>query len=99
MGLRRSRRLRKRRTTVDLAVDAYVAWRRECVAVRDAYLTCRRARAAEAPRAFDAYEAALDREEVAANVYAQLIRRVGHVAELGLARELSYPVPAPGASS
>jgi hypothetical protein len=84
---------------VDLAVDAYVAWRRECVAVRDAYFVWRRARGAEAPRAFDAYDAALDREEVAANVYAQLISRVGHVAELGLARQLSYPVPAPGASS
>ena len=58
--------LHRRHDTRDLAVDAYVAWREECVAVRTAYLAWRRARAAEAALAFDAYEAALDREEVAA---------------------------------
>jgi hypothetical protein len=89
----------EQRKSVELAVAAYVAWREDCKSVRAAYLTWRRARAAEAPRAFDAYEAALDREEVAANVYAELVRRVGHVAELGLAHQLTYPAAAPGAQS
>jgi hypothetical protein len=89
----------KRRNQVELAVDAYLAWRKECVTVRDTYVTWKRAPAAEAACAFDAYEAALHREEVAANGYAQLSRRVGHIAEVGLARQLSYPVPAPRASS
>jgi hypothetical protein len=84
------RRLRKRRDTRERAVDAYVDWREECVAVRTAYLPSRRASAAEAALAFDAYEAALDREEVAAEVYAALMRRVGPLVETGLARQLPY---------
>jgi hypothetical protein len=79
----------RKRNTVDLAVDAYVSWREECRAVRTAYLACRHARAAEAAVAFDAYEAALDREERAAEVYANLMSQVGHVAEMGLARQLA----------
>ena len=99
MRLRRPRRWMKRRNTVELAVGAYVAWRQECVAVRLAYLTWRRAGATDTADAFDAYAAALYHEEMAANVYAKLIGRVGHVAELGLARQLAYPAPAPGARS
>ena len=99
MRLRRRRRWMKRRNTVELAVGAYVAWRQECVAVRNAYLAWRHAGAAETAHAFDAYAAALYHEEMAANVYAKLIGRVGHVAELGLARQLAYPAPAPGARS
>ena len=84
------RRSIRKRNTVDLAVDAYVSWREECSAVRNAYLAWRQARAAEAAVAFDAYKAALDREEVAAEVYAELISRAGQVAEIGLARQLAY---------
>ena len=40
----------EQRKSVELAVAAYVAWREECKSVRAAYLTWRRARAAEAPR-------------------------------------------------
>ena len=58
--------------------------------MRTAYLAWRRARAVEAPLAFEAYEAALDREEVAAEADAALMRRVGHLDEVGLARELAY---------
>ncbi|MFZ0971302.1 MAG: hypothetical protein WAN22_03690 [Solirubrobacteraceae bacterium] len=97
MRLKPLRRFRRRRDTRDLAVDAYVAWREECVAVRTAYLAWRRARAAEAALAFDAYEAALDREEVAAEAYRALMRRVGHLVELGLARQLPYLPSVPGA--
>jgi hypothetical protein len=89
----------KRQKTVDLAFDAYRAWREECAAVRAAYLTWKRARAAAAAAAFDAYAAALDREELAAKLYADLARRVGHAPEFGLARQLSNPAAAPGAQS
>src|SRR6476620_10906546 len=99
MRLRRPTRLMKRRNRVNLAVDAYVAWREECVAVRAAYFTWKHARAAEAARALHAYETALDREELAAKVYAEVVGRVGQVAEIGLARQLAYPVAAPGARS
>ena len=97
MRVKPLRRFRTRRDTRELAVDAYVAWREECVAVRTAYLAWRRARAAEAAFAFDAYEAALDREEVAAEAYRALIRRVGDLVEPGLARQLPYLPSVPGA--
>ena len=97
MRLKPLRRFRRRRGTRELAVDAYVAWREECVAVRTAYLAWRRARAAEAALAFDAYEAALDREETAAEAYRALMRRVGHLVEPGLARQLPYLPSVPGA--
>lgn len=97
MRLKPRRLFRKRRPTRELAVDAYLAWREECVAVRTAYLAWRRTRGAEATLAFDAYQAALDREEVAAEVYAALIRRVGHLVEPGLARQLAYLPSIPGA--
>ena len=48
--------------------------------------------------AVDAYDAALDREEVAAEAYAALIRRVGHLVEPGLARQLPYLPSIPGAT-
>lgn len=99
MRFRRRTRLMKRQNMVDVALDAYTAWRDECAAVRAAYLTWRRARAAEAAPAFDAYAAALDREELAAKLYADLARRVGHVPEFGLARQLSNPAAAPGAQA
>jgi hypothetical protein len=97
MRLRPLRRFRKRRDTRERAVDAYVAWRQECVAVRTPDLAWRRARAAETALAFDAYEAALDREEVAAEVYAALMRRVGPLVEAGLARQLPCLPSIPGA--
>jgi hypothetical protein len=99
MRLQPLRRFLKRRDSRVRAVGAYVAWREECVAVRTAYLAWRRARAAEAALAFDAYEAALDREEVAAEDYAALMRRVGHLVEVGLARQLAYLPSIPGATA
>jgi hypothetical protein len=90
MRWRPRRRLIRQRDAVDLAVDAYVAWREECSAVRDAYLAWTRGAAANAADAFDAYEAALEREQAAANVYAELMRRVGHLVETGLARQLAF---------
>jgi hypothetical protein len=61
---------------VDEAVDAYVDWREECVAVHDAYARWTNASTVDAASAFAAYRAALDREECASEVYADLINRV-----------------------
>ena len=64
---------------VDDVVLAYVEWRETCDAVWTMY-DWWASGAAENPRsAHAAYEAALDREEAAARVYAELI---GHVGEL-----------------
>ena len=90
MRLKPPRCYRKQRDAGSGPSDAYLAWREQCVAVRTAYLAWRRARAAEAALAFDAYEAALKREEAAAEAYAALMRRVGPLVETGLAR---LPVP------
>jgi hypothetical protein len=46
------------------------------------------ASALDRPLAFDAYTAALDREEDAVQLYARLMKRVGHLVETGL----DYPV-------
>jgi hypothetical protein len=61
---------------VDEAVDAYVDWREECATVRDAYERWGRALAADAGSAFAAYRAAVDREERAADIYAELMGRL-----------------------
>ena len=58
---------------LDEAVDAYVDWREESNEVWDAYERWRRAPAADAPFAFSAYCAAVDREERASHVYAELM--------------------------
>jgi len=61
---------------VDEAIDAYVDWREERDSVWDAYERWTDTPRAECPLAFTAYQAALDREERAAHVYAELMRRV-----------------------
>ena len=62
---------------VDQAVDAYVDWREEGASVWDAYERWACAPVADALFAFAAYQAAIDREERAADVYAGLLARVG----------------------
>lgn len=59
----------------DEALDAYVDWREECTEVWDAYERWRRASPADAPLAFSAYCAAIDREERASHVYAEVVTR------------------------
>jgi hypothetical protein len=59
---------------VDRAMDAYVAWRNECIAVRDAYGRWAAASGTDVARAFHAYAAALDREQLASEQYAALIQ-------------------------
>jgi hypothetical protein len=64
---------------VDETMDAYVDWREECAHVRDAYRRWLSAVRADAALAFRAYLAALDREERASEVYAELISRLGRL--------------------
>jgi hypothetical protein len=65
---------------VDETMDAYVAWREECARVWDAYRRSMSTVRADAVGAFPAYVAALDREERASEVYADLITRLNHLA-------------------
>jgi hypothetical protein len=58
---------------IDEAMDAYVEWREECLRVWDADRRWLSAERADAALAFRAYLAALDREERAAEVYADLM--------------------------
>ena len=71
--------MRKRIETrlVDIMIDAYVEWREACVLEEDAYRSWASAGGAGARTcAFARYAAALETEEVAADVYARLVRRV-----------------------
>jgi hypothetical protein len=65
---------------VDETMDAYVAWREECARVWDAYRRSLSKVRADAAGAFPAYVAALDREERASEVYADLLTRLNHLA-------------------
>jgi hypothetical protein len=58
---------------------AYVGWREACRLVENAYRSWVGASRPDAQLAFGRYTAALDAEERAANVYADLVSRVGHV--------------------
>jgi hypothetical protein len=73
----------------DAAVAAYSEWRGECVAVRASYRQWAGARREEESSAFIDYRSALDREEHAAERYARLMRRAGHLAETGIALQLA----------
>ena len=59
----------------DALIDLYVEWREECSAVQLAYERWHRASRGDRAAAFAAYSAALDREERASNLYADLIRQ------------------------
>jgi hypothetical protein len=67
----------RRRRLVHAAMDAYLDWRDECTAVSDAYRDWAGAREPHAAMAWRAYEDALDREERASLVYADLVGHVG----------------------
>ena len=77
---------------VDDAVIAYVEWREECIEVWNAYGWWASAPPEDVRPAHAAYRAALDREEAAANVYAELMKRVGHLVETGLDHPLAPEV-------
>ena len=61
---------------IDDALDAYVCWRERRTTVRETYERWSAARVAEAPTHFAAYQSALDREELAARRYADLIAKL-----------------------
>src|SRR5262249_1486187 len=63
------------REVVDAAIDAYVRWREECADAHEAYQRWLSAEKADHMLASSAYLAALDREEIAANAYADAMRR------------------------
>jgi hypothetical protein len=74
--------MRKRTETrlVDRTIGAYVEWREACRLVHDAYRSWASATGPHASIAFSRYNAALDAEEWAAEAYAGLVRRAGHLA-------------------
>jgi hypothetical protein len=67
----------RRRRLVHAAMDAYLDWGDECTAVSDAYRCWAEAGEADTATAWRAYEVALDREERASVVYADLVEHVG----------------------
>jgi hypothetical protein len=78
---------------VDEAVDAHVDWRKECLAVWDAYGRWTGAPTVDARLAFVAYTASLEIEEQACAVYASAIRRIGDLVtkDPRRVRELALP--------
>jgi hypothetical protein len=71
----------KARPTNRLAV-AYVGWREACRLVDEAYRSWVGATRPDQAIAFGHYTAALDAEERAANVYADLVKRVGRLTSI-----------------
>src|SRR5437868_11487420 len=61
------------------AVDAYLGWRAECDAVWNAYRCWSSVEETGTAVAFQAYAAALEREEHASQVYANLMQRIDHL--------------------
>jgi hypothetical protein len=83
MGVRLIRSSPRERQVVYDAVDAYVEWREAAAAVSESYGRWGKASAEDAVRAHADYRTALDREEATADVYAELIERVGNLLEAG----------------
>ena len=71
-----------RERLIDETIDAYVAWREECTGLRTVYRAWCRTAHTPGTTSFEQYTAALDREERAANRYAdalgQLTRLLWH---------------------
>lgn len=65
----------RRERLVDELVDAYVGWRETCARVREAHRSWASETGSSSNDTFGLYMAALDEEEQAAEVYAELVRR------------------------
>jgi hypothetical protein len=65
----------RRERLVDELVEAYIDWRETCARLNDAYRSWADDTGARGRVAFELYTAALDAEERAAAVYAELVRR------------------------
>jgi hypothetical protein len=66
-----------RQRIIDEAIEAYIEWREERAAVWNAYTLWEDAPVGDAALAFPAYRAALDREQRACEIYAELVGRLG----------------------
>jgi hypothetical protein len=86
------------RRMVDETIDAYVDWREECTHVWEAYSRWLSAARGDAALAFRAYVAALDREERASEVYADLMSRLGPLVNDVAPRLIGDGAPISGAS-
>lgn len=78
-----TRYLRQRGSVHD-ALIAYLDWRTQCGAVASAYRRWALNSASDARLAHAAYQAALDREEAAARMYARLAGQSRRLVEAGL---------------
>ena len=65
----------ERRRLVHAAMDAYLGWRDACGAVQETYLRWTAADESDSARAYRHYAAALDAEDRACALYAELIER------------------------
>jgi hypothetical protein len=68
------------RAAMDAAALAYLEWLERCSDVWDAYARWTATTGVDAKRAHAGYQAALDREEAAALIYAMRMQRLGHFA-------------------
>jgi hypothetical protein len=89
MRLKPIRRSARQRALVDASIAAYSEWRPNCTEVQHAYRRWVGASGVERSCAFHSYSAALDREELAAMRYAQVMRRAAQLPQTGLARQLA----------
>jgi hypothetical protein len=64
------------RPLVDKFIESWVRWRESCEAVHSAYARWQQCEASERGLAFEAYRAALDREDQAAHVHSICAGRV-----------------------
>ena len=87
-----------RNRALDEVMDAYVDWRQECIRVWEAYQRWRTAVRADAALAFQVYQAALDGEERAAEVYGRHIREFEARVRAASTKTTGNPAPGPGAS-
>jgi hypothetical protein len=84
--MRRNLNILRRERLVDELVEAYVGWRETCARVSDAHRSWASETGSCSEVTFGLYMAALDQEEQAAEVYAELVRR---------ADKLSWSEPPP----
>jgi hypothetical protein len=91
MRSNKTRRSPSRRELADMTIDAYFNWRDECAALQDSYDAWTHRGVEHPPFAFQAYRRALDREEQAANVYADLVTYIGQAPEFHKAQPAEIP--------
>ena len=83
----------RRRASIGAVLAAYGLWRCESAAVQAAYRAWLCAPSSSACVAFEAYWAALDREERAAHVYARLLHRARRRPGIDVVRQLAQLTP------